>query len=374
MKTDIRSESFGALLIESGIDAIVAVGVEREIIVWNKAAENLFDKTHDEVVGRTLEDVLPSVVTDQVLLDAIRSAERGMKSFLPAKSDLRHRRHVETHILPLVSNDEPIGVMLLIRDVSHRIAKEAELHSVNTELQKRLRQVKLSERELSHLTYVATHNIREPIRTVYTTIERLIREEANMLSNNGKASFRRIQSSLNRISLLLEDIVTLTQINITDQPKGMVNMEAIVAEVTKTLEVKISESNAVVTTGELCEIRAHRNQMVLMLQHLVMNAIKFNDTGSPKIFIECTKVMIDGETEPEGFTGEHFLLKLVHNGSAYNIDPKKVFDVVELSGEQMKNSAEVIAIAVKVMEANSGSLLIEKSANGETEIRCYFPA
>ena len=73
------------------------------------------------------------------------------------------------------------------------------------ELKSRLRQLHVTGSELSQLTHIASHNIRGPIREIYTTVEGLLRTEAGTISNHGRASFRRIQSSLNRMNLLLDD-------------------------------------------------------------------------------------------------------------------------------------------------------------------------
>src|SRR5262249_30086140 len=154
----------------------------------------------EEAVGKPLSVVLPSIKKDPSFLTALRLAKEGRKSFLPAIKEEMHRRHLETHFIPLRKDDVIIGVMLLIHDVAHRIVKEEELQQLNEELQKKVRQLKHTSRELAHLTHIATYNVREPVRMIYSTVEWMIQTESKNMSNSGRASFRRIQSALNRMN------------------------------------------------------------------------------------------------------------------------------------------------------------------------------
>lgn len=375
MMTNVEMSVLGDLITESSIDAIIALGNDDEVMIWNNAATMLFGITKDDAVGKTLAGVLPSVKTDAYFIAAIKLAKEGKKSFLPSSGDFFHRSHFETHIIPLKNDTAAIGVMLLIHDVSHRIIKEKELEELNSELQKRIRQLNLTTYELANLTHIATHNIKEPIRTIYTAVEFLVQSEARTISNNGRASFRRIQSALTRISLLLDDIITLTQINIAQQPETMVNLENVIKELMASLAPKLKGNNVMLTTGDLCEIRAHRNQVALLLQHIVSNAIKFNNSDAPFVHISCCKVQHSEEKNENEKPKNYYLISITHNGYGFmHIDSHSFSEEVRKLGEQQyKHLVIASVIAAKVMEAHGGLLAIEEMNGGETMIKCYFP-
>lgn len=363
------------LLIESSIDAMIAIDLDNKVLAWNKAAVLMFGKEKEFAIGKPLQDALASVDEDIAILTAISQAKSGRKSFLPADRDILYRKHVEIHIIPLQNKQGVIGAMLLVHDVSHRIKKEEELQKLNSELQMRLRQLKLHSAEFAHLTHIASKNIREPIRLLYTNIEWLIQSEARGMSNAGRASFRRMQSSLNRMNLLLMDIITITQINIADSPTQMVHVGEVLREVIVALDQRITDMDAEIMLGELCEIRAHRNQLVFMLQHLLSHALKSTENRKPYITIHCKKTTLESHQPSMSESKDYFVLAFTYNGDGL----VKATDgsMLELKRDSKdtsyESSATVALIIAKVMEAHFGFHEIDNRGKQETVLRCYFP-
>jgi PAS domain S-box-containing protein len=377
INTGYTSEiTLSEMLIESSIDAIIAIDNARNVIAWNSAASAIYNKHSSGVLGKPIHKILPSIEKDEEITRAISHAENGFKSFVPASKEFEHRLHVETHIIPLKNGKCVTGVMLLVHDVSHRIKAEETLQYLNNELQDRIRQLQATSRELAYLTYVATHKIRGPIRNIYTAIEGLIKTEAASLSNSGRASFRRMQSSLNRMNLLLDDIITLTEINIVEKPRSMIKIEEVVEEILKSLEQKIAETRVVVNIGELCEIRAHKSQLVLLLHHMVYNIIKFNQSEIPVISISCHKKNIKKDEFKDIKGGDYYMLTIHHNGAA--LDNQATDTTAEsfekLNENSYKGYSMVLPIATKIMEVHGGFLTIENNTDKESSLKCFFPA
>ena len=375
MKTHTETHSPSDLMIESSIDTMIAIGTDELVISWNSSATILFDRIQDEVLGKSLFYVLPSLKNDSSLRTAIHWAMEGKKSYLPSSDDFPHRKHVEIHVIPLCKHRVIEGVMLLIHDVSHRIANERELQRVNEELQNRVRQLHIMSSEFAQLTHVASHNIRGPIREIYTLVEQLLRSEARVMSGSGRASFRRMQSSLNRMNILLDDIITLSQINIAERPDSFINISELVNEIRIQFEKKLEESKTVLTTGELNDIIAHRNQILLLLQQIFLNVIKFTAPDPPRINVQSSKTLYS-KTNDDKHTQEYFLLSVTHNSSVFDeVDSGKKLDVS--NGTDMRNytgPAIAMIIAARIMEAHSGFLVMEKSSQKENKIDFFFPA
>lgn len=375
MRAGTEKHRPGDLLIESSI-AMIAIDNDGIITAWNNAASLLFDRSREEAKDWPLLKAIPSVKDDPDLHTAIERAMEGNKSFLSATADLPHRRHVETHVIPLQQDNRVVGVMLVIHDVSHRIAKELELRRLNDELKNRLRQLHLTTNELAQLTHIASHNIRGPIREIYTTVEGLLRTEAGVMSHSGRASFRRIQSSLNRMNLLLDDIVTLTQINIVEHPSTNVSLEELVKELKTELGKKMEDTETTLTVGEVCDIRAHRPQVMLLLHHIFSNIIKFTTPGPPQIHLHCEKTLYISQNGDTARTGEYYLLSITHNSFAFdNVDAAPTLQVPDnIDPRYYTGPAIALVIAGKIMEVHAGFLTIDKTVKGNTRINCYFPA
>ena len=99
--------------------------------------------------------------------------------------------------------------------------------------------MKLTSEELASFTYITSNKIKEPMRQIYTGVEHLIQVEASRLTDSGKASFRRMQSSLNRMDLLLDDVLSLAQISILQKPETTVDLNVLVKEVSQSYKKDI---------------------------------------------------------------------------------------------------------------------------------------
>ena len=206
--------------------------------------------------GKSLFKLIGGLENDRETVNAINNALKGHKTFVPASRLQTHRKHSENHYIPLTDNDNNIiiGVMNIVHDVAHRIKAERELQRLNEELKKQYKQLKATADELASFTYITSNKIKEPIRNIYTGVEHLIKVEASRLTDSGKATFRRMQSSLSRMDLLLDDILSIAQISILEKSSTLVDLTELVKEVSQEIKSKF-DTNPVIKIGELCVIQ-----------------------------------------------------------------------------------------------------------------------
>lgn len=372
LKNDIQLAN---VLSDCSIDAIIAIDPGKKIIAWNTAAALIYERPRDLVLGKPVEEVIPSLATDEESMKAIHRGFSGLKSFAPACDRYRHRLQKEIHFIPLKDGDRIIGVMVLVHDVSHRIKAEEQLKTLNTELQNRIRQLQITTHEMTSFTNIASNNIKEPIRHIYTAVEHLIKAEAQHLTDSGKASFRRIQASLNRMNLMLDDILTLARIDILKEATCLVNVEEVINELKESFAEKIRDTHTVITICELCEIRVHRDQLFLLLYHLLDNAIKFNKAGSPQVKISCVKV--NAATDPNiRDNSSYYRLTIQDNGIGIpEADVDRIFKLFEkLNANEYKGSGLGLAVVQKIIEAHAGFIHLDSKIGEGSSFKCYFPA
>jgi signal transduction histidine kinase len=319
--------------------------------------------------------VYPSAGKDGKLVHAIERAFIGIKSFLSADPDLEYRNHVEIHVLPLMEGVLVRGVMLLIHDVSHRIKAERELARLNTELANRIWQLKITSKELSLVTQAAGENVKDPLRKVYTGLENIIKSDAHKLSDSSKAILRRSQSALTKMSLLLDDIISVSQISVIGENFEQVNIHTVLLSVLNILKEKIILKNGSVEIGETCTIGADEKLLHQLLYHLIDNAIKFNESSFPLIRIECTETEINQDSF-DIRPGIYKKLAVSDNGIGI-LDPEKrhIFGLFEkLHAGQYIGTGIGLAIAQKIMHAHAGFINMVSNAEGGSTFQCFFPS
>jgi PAS domain S-box-containing protein len=363
------------LLNDFSIDAIIAIDTGHKVITWNRIAAAIYEQPKKQALGRSLFELIPDIEEDPETVKAIEQALKGYKTFVPASPQYTHRRHKENHYIPLQDNDgNIIGVMNVVHDVAHRIKAERQLQQLNEELEKRYRQLKLTSEELASFTYITSNKIKEPIRHVYTGIEHLIKVEAGRLSDSGKATFRRMQSSINRMDLLLDDVLSLAQISILQKPDTAVDLNVLVKEVNDDIRKK-SDKEVTILIEELCVIAGHRDYLYLLFYNLLDNAIKFNENNVPVIKFTCKKVVLDEDVNNPLIATEYYKVTITDNGIGFNPeDSYRIFTMFEkLHDKKYKGSGIGLTMAKKIMEAHNGFITAESTPGQDSSFHCFFP-
>jgi len=384
MKTDtpvkkedsvLNENHFAELLIDQSIDAIIAIDCSCIVITWNSTAASIYKTTKKQAIGKSIFNVIDGLKDDKETVDAINRALKGNKTFVPASRQFAHRPHAENHYIPLHDNDgNVIGVMNIVHDVAHRIKAERQLQQLNDELEKQYRQLKLTADELASFTYITSNKIKEPIRHLYTGIEHLIKVEAGRLSDSGRASFRRIQSSINRMDLLLDDMLSLAQISILQKANTAIDLDELIRTVCDELKNK-TEKPVSINIEELCIVTGHRDYLYLLFYNLIDNAIKFNESNPATVKVSCEKVFLDNETVKPFVEEQYYKISISDNAIGFeNAEKERIFMMFEkLHDKKYKGSGMGLTLAQKIMHAHDGFIQVESEPGKGSAFHCFFP-
>ena len=170
-------------LLEAAPDAMVVVNQAGDVILLNVQAEKQFGYSRDELLGQPVKNIIPEGFAERLIADGLRSAEDasaqqiGMGIELIGRSKTGGDFPIEIMLSPLESTDG-ILVTSAIRDITTRKRAEAQL------LQK-VEELNRSNRELEQFAYIASHDLREPLRMVASFMQLLSRRY------KGKSGLRR---------------------------------------------------------------------------------------------------------------------------------------------------------------------------------------
>jgi PAS domain S-box-containing protein len=188
------------------------------------------------------------------------------------------------------------GKLLFLQGVAFDVTsiKEAEeaLRKLNAELDRRVRErteeltrsmAELQEKseELEQFAYVASHDLREPLRTLVNWPQRLAKEYRGRLDEQADDWLDRLISGADRMRRLIDDLSQYSRVLRRDRTFAAVDCALLAREACANLQAAIEEAGATVTVGELPVVRGNEQQLMLLFQNLIGNAVKFRDPARP---------------------------------------------------------------------------------------------
>jgi PAS domain S-box-containing protein len=378
MDTLTDYNSLAEKLNDSSIDRVMAIDLSWNIIAWNKTSELVSGIEKAKVLGKNLLDAFPQLLADEEILQAIKDAFEGRKSFLPSNHSSFNRHYYENHFIPLKENNgRIIGVMNIMHDVAHRIKVEKQLQKLNMALEKKYQQLEKANNELATFTYITGRDIKEPLKHVYTSLEMLAKKEGQTFSNISRGNLRKMQASLNRMNLLLDDILAVSSIRGQNKAMEPVDLNEVLQEAKIILKGKTYEKRAVIESDHLPVVPGHRDMLVYLFQNIIDNSLKFQEeNNTPRIFITSSIVTVDPESANDYLEDSDYVkISFSDNGIGFDQENgERIFNMFErLNERRFAGSGTGLTISKKIIEEHEGFIQVESKVNEGTTFHCYFP-
>jgi len=131
-------------IIDSAADAIITQDLRGTVNSWNLAGENIFGYSADEIIGSSVESLIPQERLEEfyIVLDRIKNGERVDHFETVRKRKDGSSVHVSLTVSPIISSTgEVIGASTIARDVSLRIQQEHDYRRQNLQLENRCREL-----------------------------------------------------------------------------------------------------------------------------------------------------------------------------------------------------------------------------------------
>jgi signal transduction histidine kinase len=192
-----------------------------------------------------------------------------------------------------------------------------------------------------------------------------------------KGNLRRMQGSLNKMNLLVDDISAVAGISTKSEPLSSVDLEQILVDTTAALKSKLNESKAVIESVTLPVIMGYKNMLEYLFLHIIDNALKFHDENTcPRVIINCKHVTGENEGK-KGLSKEKNYLKISFQDNGIGFRPEdseRIFNLFEkLNDRRFHGSGVGLTISRKIVEAHDGLIDAVPRPEGGAVFNCYFP-
>jgi light-regulated signal transduction histidine kinase (bacteriophytochrome) len=178
------------------------------------------------------------------------------------------------------------GILTLLLDARNRRLAEAERKSrASAEMLER------SNADLERFAYVASHDLKTPLRVITGYAQMLDRRYRDKLDDEANEYIAFLTAGTKRMYRLITDLLHYSRINSQAKPLQPVAAARACDIAVGNLKGVIEETGAVVSVGSLPTILADESQLSSLFQNLLGNALKYRDPGrKPDIKVEATRL------------------------------------------------------------------------------------
>jgi two-component system, chemotaxis family, sensor kinase Cph1 len=211
-------------------------------------------------------------------------------------------RVFQFHIQPLRDARNQIqGSIGIGLDVTQRKRTEAALQFYARELQQRNAELVRSNQELDEFAYVASHDLKEPLRGINNYSSFLLEDYGNKLDQEGKEKLQRLQYLTNHMARLIDSLLEFSRVGRLDLAVQATDLNQVVGEVLDSLRISLQENSVEVRIPQpLPTILCDQVRIAEVFRNLITNAMKYNDKEKKWIEIGFTKA----KHLPEAVRGE----------------------------------------------------------------------
>ncbi|HTG66942.1 MAG TPA: ATP-binding protein [Flavobacterium sp.] len=322
------------------------VSTDFTILDLNDSYERATMKKKEEMIGRNLFEVFPDNPDDENA-DGVANLSRSLYSVLKEKKphtmavqryDVQRADGVfevrywsplnipilndENEIDYIIHRVEDITEFMLLKNKHSKtenitinlqkrvdemeveiIKRSREIQKLNFELEQKVKErtetilkrektlakqneiLKSQNKELEQFTYITSHDLQEPLRSLVCFTELFEKEFTGKLDGNGDLYIDFISKSSRRMQELVKGLLDYSRIG-KEKQLGETDCNQIVKDVLSDMAITLVESKAKINVDELPQLKGYAIELRQLFQNVISNAIKFRKKeASPEVRI-----------------------------------------------------------------------------------------
>lgn len=239
----------------------------------------------------------------------------------------------------------------IARDITLR--KEAE-----QALMRHTQALERSNKELDDFAYIASHDLKEPLRGIHNHARFLLEDNADKLDKDSTGRLDRLVYLSQRMEKLVNDLLYFSRLGRQELAIQSTDLGAVIHDIEATLEVFLEQRGARITIPKpLPTVICDKPRITELFRNLITNAVKYNDHKDRTVEIGCS----EARNLPAGGISQTFYVKDNGRGIApeFHQEIFRIFKRLQGGQEAEEDTGVGLTFVKKIVERHGGKIWLE---------------
>lgn len=355
-----QAEEKFRLAVEASPNGMIMVDQSGTIVLVNSETEKLFGYDRSELVGAPIEMLVPNRFRGDHPHERAAFFATPSKRRMGAARDLHGRRKsgeeipVEIGLNPVIT-DNGVFVLSSIIDITER--KNAENRQTLY-----ARELERSNAELEQFAYIASHDLRAPLRAINKLSLCIEEDLQDVMQNETREMMTLMRGRVDRMKQFLDDLLEFARVGKVQHQHEMVDVEKLIwYAISISSPWKHVSCNIV---GPLPTFETLKVPLEQVFFNLIDNAVKHNDAAQPAVTVSVEEL------------GDRFRFTIGDNGPG--IDPvyhSRIFGMFQTlkPRDQKEGSGMGLAFVQKILLQYGGTIDLESTVGAGARFHFTWP-
>lgn len=337
------------------LDGLITIDSQGYIQSFNPAAVRIFGYQPGDVIGKNVKMLMPDPYHsghDGYIRNYLETGERkviGIGREVAAKRKDGSIFPMELGINEMNVNGDRMFVGT-IRDITERKKAEAEIADY-------LKKLKRSNQELDDFAYIASHDLKEPLRGLSNNALFLKEDYQESLDASAEKRLNRMVYLCERMEVLVDDLLYFSRLGRQELAIQKTDINAVIKDVRMMVEAAfVDEKISILVPDTLPVIICDLPRVTELFRNLITNAIKYNDKTEKIIEIGSLASHPD---VPE----DAYIFYVADNGIGIDEnffqDVFRIFKRLNDEDDSVKGTGAGLTFVKKIVERHNGQIWIE---------------
>lgn len=352
--------ALASLIVNSSHDAIMSISIDNKIISWNKGAEKMFGYQKEEIIGKSIFQLIPENIRTEQFEISEKITSNGLLDYYETQRIRKDGKIIDVSLTVSPILDESgklIATSKIMRNITSQKNIEKEKKQIVNDLIQR-------NRDLEQFTNIISHNLRAPVANIIGINDYMMQKDIS--EDKKHALDNAMNQSVLTLDNVIRDLTLILQVrrDINEQ-KTDVSFYDLVDKIKTSISNEIIDKNVqiLVDFSQIDTMTTIKSYLYSIFFNLISNSIKYRQADKiPVIEIKSEKV------------ASKIILKFKDNGLGFdNVKSgNQVFGLYKRFHKHVEGKGMGLFMVKSQVESLGGKISVTSELNVGTEFTIEF--